>query len=100
MVLFDQKFRSKNRSLIRKARQEKIRCYKLEEDLYFVARREANHGRYLVYLDATKSGVFATCRTIKGAACPSWGKGCVHIAKVYEAMITEMNKRERKSQAA
>lgn len=96
MTLLDSKFRSKNRSLVKMARQEKIRCYQLETDLYYVARRAKGHGQYLVYLNATKSGLFANCRTIRGAACPSFG-ACVHIAKVNESLRAELNKRERKS---
>lgn len=99
MIVFDSKFRTKYRPLIRKARTEKIRCIRLENGLYYVARREAGHGRYIVQVDATQSGMFATCRTIRGAACPSYG-GCVHIAKVFEAMVSEGHKIGRKQQEA
>jgi hypothetical protein len=88
MVLFDSRFRSKYRDAVHKARSEKMRCVKLENGLYYVARREGNHGRYLVQVDSTKTGMFATCRTIRGAACPSFGV-CAHLAKVYESMIAE-----------
>lgn len=99
MTLFDQKFRSKHRSLVNKSRREKLRCVKLEENLYYCARRAANHGRYLISLTATKTGLFATCRTTTGAACPSFGC-CIHICKVHEALKAELNKRERKEVAA
>lgn len=96
MVLLDAQFRSKYRSLVSKARREKIRCVELESDLWYAARRARDHGRYLVYLAQTKTGLFSTCRTIKGAACPSYG-GCVHQAAVYERLRAKLNKRERKS---
>jgi hypothetical protein len=88
MVLFDSNFRLKYRSLIKMARQEKIRCVRLENGLYYVARRAKGHGRYIVQVDQTKTGLFATCRTIRGANCPSFG-GCVHLATVFERMVAE-----------
>lgn len=101
MVLFDSRFRRKYRDAIRKARGEKIRCVRLRDGLYYVARRDKQkpHGEYIVSVEATKTGMFATCRTIRGAACPSYGV-CVHTAKVYETMIAEGHKIERRERAA
>lgn len=99
MVLFDSRFRSKYRSVVRKARAEKIRCVRLEDGLYYVARKQKGHGRYIVQIDSTDSGMFATCRTIRGAACPSYGV-CVHLSKVYEAMVAEGHAITRRERAA
>lgn len=99
MVLFDSRFRRKYRSLVRKARAEKIRVVRLEDGLYYSARREAGHGRYLVFVDSTKTGMFATCRTVRGASCPSYGC-CVHTAAVFERMIAEGHKITRRERAA
>lgn len=98
MVLFDSNFRAKNREAIKKARSEKIRVVRLEENLYYCARRAKGHGRYLVQLDVTKSGLFANCRTIRGASCPSYGC-CTHIAAVYERMVAQVFKTEKKEAA-
>ncbi len=94
MVLFDSRFRSKYRNVVRKARAEKIRCVRLEQGLFYVARRAANHGQYLVSVVSTNSGMFANCRAIYGAACPSYGV-CVHVAVVFERMVAEGHKLER-----
>lgn len=99
MVLFDSKFRRKYRPVVKKARSEKVRCVRLEDGLYYVARREQGHGRYIVQVDQTNSGMFATCRTIRGAACPSYGV-CVHLAKTYEAMVAEGFRIGRRERAA
>jgi hypothetical protein len=98
MVLFDSKFRTRYRSLVRKARAEKIRVVRLESGLYYVARRESGHGRYIVQVDETKSGIFATCRTIRGAACPSRGC-CVHLVTVFEKLIKDGRKIQRREAA-
>jgi hypothetical protein len=72
---------------------------RLESDgLFYVARRELGHGRYIVQVDETKTGLFATCRTIRGAACPAYGV-CVHLAKVYETMIASGRKIQRREAA-
>jgi len=93
------RFRSKYRNLVRKARAEKIRCVRLEVNLWYCARRAKGHGQYLVSVDSTDSGHFATCRTIRGAACPSYGR-CVHIAKVFEAMVAKGHEIQRNEKAA
>jgi hypothetical protein len=99
MVLFDSRFRTKYRSLVKKSRAEKIRCVRLDDGLYFVARKAKGHGRYIVQVDATDSGMFATCRTIRGAACPSFGV-CVHLASVFEKMVAEGHRIGRREAAA
>jgi hypothetical protein len=99
MTLFDSRFRRNNRSLIRKARAERIRCVRLEDGLYYVARKAKGHGRYIVQVDSTDSGMFATCRTIRGAACPAFGV-CTHLAVVFERMVAEGHRIGRREQAA
>lgn len=95
MILFDSKFRKKNRDAVKKARAEKIRCLKLRNGLYYAARKSSEHGEYLVYVESTDSGMYATCRTIKGGPCPAYGT-CVHLATVYERMVAEGFRIERK----
>lgn len=99
MVLFNSQFRSKYRSVVKKARAEKIRCVKLLDGLYFVARKSPGHGRYIIQVDATDTGMFATCRTIRGAACPSFGV-CVHLVTVYERMVADGFRIGRRERAA
>src|SRR6266849_6269212 len=88
MVLFNSQFRSNYRTLIQNARKERVRCVRLEDGLYYVARRGKGHGRYIVQVDSTDSGMFATCRTIRGGSCPSYGC-CTHLAVVFERMVAE-----------
>lgn len=101
MVLLTNKFRKDHADAVLKARTEKFKYRKLDPGLYYVRRVEEGHGRYLVQVDETKTGVFATCRTIRGAACPSYGC-CAHIAKVYEVMVEDGRRiiRRERSQAA
>lgn len=98
MIEISNNFRSRYRSAVRKARAERIRCVKLEEGLFYVARRAENHGRYLVFIRETKSGVFATCRNLEGYPCPTT-KGtdrcCAHIATAVERGIQDGRKRQR-----
>lgn len=86
MVRIENNFRDKYRSLARRVREEKIRVVRLEGDLWYVSRRSPGHGRYIVSIEQTKSGTFATCRQTNGASCPSFGC-CVHIAACVERAI-------------
>lgn len=88
MVRISNDFRTKYRSLLKKVREEKIRTVRLEPDLFYVARRAPNHGRYVVSIEQTKTGTFATCRRVLGGACPSFG-ACVHIASAVESAIRD-----------
>lgn len=88
MVLLNSQFRTKWRALIRNARAEKIRVVKLDPGLYYVARRAKGHGRYLVSVQETSSGIFANCRQIYGASCQSYGC-CTHVAAVFERMVND-----------
>lgn len=99
MVIFDNNFRKNYPEAVYKARTEKIRVVKLEDNLYYVARRAAGHGRYLVYLDVASTGtVTATCKTLRGVACPSYGC-CAHLAKVFLRLEAEVKKIQRKDAA-
>lgn len=102
MVEITNSFRQKYPNAVRMARTEKVRCVKLESQLFYVSRRSPGHGRYLVFIRETRSGVFATCRSLEGYPCPTT-KGtdrcCVHIAAAVERGIREGRKRERKEAA-
>lgn len=95
MVRIENNFRDKYRSLVRRVREEKIRVVRLEGDLWYVARRASGHGRYIVSIEQTKSGTFATCRQINGASCPSFGC-CVHIVSAVEAGIRDGRRKLKK----
>lgn len=98
MVLFDSKFRRKYRKAVKQSRAERIRCVRLRNGLYYVARRASGHGEYLVSVNATNSGMFGTCRTVRGASCPAYGV-CVHLATVFERMIAEGHRIGRREAA-
>lgn len=88
MVLIDAKFRNTYRSLVQNARSEKIRVVRLRRGLFYIARKAAGHGEYLVSVKETKTGIFATCRQLYGAACPSFGC-CTHIAAWHERAVAD-----------
>lgn len=101
VTLINSQFRTKYRSLVRKARTEKIRVVRLDPGIYFVARKcnEHPHGKYIVTVKETKSGMFATCRQINGASCPSFGC-CSHIAAWHERAVAEGHRELRREQSA
>lgn len=96
MTLIDHTFRSKYRSLVQNVRTEKIRVVKLRAGLFYVARQAKGHGEYIVTVRQTKTGIFATCRTIYGAACPSFGC-CTHICAWHERAVAD-GRRELKKE--
>jgi hypothetical protein len=102
MIEITPTIRTKYRSAFTKARTEKIRCVRLESDLYYVARREAGHGRYLVRFFHTGEGVSVVCSSIYNQPCESTkkpGQCCVHIAAAVERGIKLGRARERKEAA-
>ena len=102
MIEITKNFRSKYSSVIRKARTEKIRVVRLEVDLYYVARRAAGHGQYLVRFFHKGNAVTAVCANIFNQACKgTWGQGkcCTHIAAAVERGIQLGRKKERQQAA-
>lgn len=99
VTLIDSQFRSKYRSLIQNVRTEKIRVVRLEPGLFFVARKAAGHGKYIVTVKETKTGIFATCRTVEGRNCPSFGC-CTHVAAWHERAVADGLRELRREQAA
>lgn len=95
MVRIENNFRTKYRSLCKKVREEKIRTVRLEPDLFYVARRASGHGRYIVSIEQTKSGTFATCRQTNGHSCPSFG-ACVHICAAVQSGIRDGRRKLKK----
>lgn len=88
MVVIDSSFRTKHASVVRKARTEKIRVVRLESDLYYVSRRAAGHGRYMVKFFNAET-VRATCTSVYDEPCRgSWkDRCCTHIAAAVERGI-------------
>src|SRR5688500_8827594 len=95
LIEITRRFTSWNREAIRKARNEKIRCVRLEPNLYYAARREAGHGRYLISFFQKRGSWWATCSTIRGDPCPSTAgkRCCIHIAISYLRAL-ESSRRE------
>lgn len=102
MIEITSNFRSKYASVLRKARTEKIRCVRLEVDLYYVARRESGHGQYLVRFFHKGNTVSAVCATIFNEGCKGcWqGRCCTHIAAAVLRGIAHGRKRKQESEAA
>lgn len=99
MVLIDNNFRKRYASLVKRARVEKIRVVRLEPGLFFVARKAKGHNKYIVTVKETHTGIFATCRQVYGAACPSFGC-CTHIAAWHERAVADGRRELKKEQAA
>jgi hypothetical protein len=75
---------------------------RLENDLYYVARRESGHGRYLVRFFNSGERVSAVCSSVYNQLCDSTkkpGQCCVHIAAAIERGIKLGRARERKEAA-
>lgn len=95
MIEITNNFRSVYRSAIRKARSERIRCVRLEDDLFYVARREPGHGRYIVRFFHKGQTVSAVCSSIYNEVCRGcWnGRCCVHIALAFERSVQDGRKK-------
>lgn len=102
MIELTGNFRTRYRSAVTKARREKIRCVRLEPDLYYVARREAGHGQYLVRFNAKGNEVWAECHTLGQVPCKGcWQERCcVHIATAVERGIKHGQKQQETKEAA
>ena len=101
MIAITQDIRSRFPSSFRKVRRERIRCVRLEVDLYYVARRADGHGQYLVRFFNKGQDVTAVCGTINNERCKGSfnDRCCVHIAAAVESGIKHGRKR-RETRAA
>lgn len=99
MILIDNNFRSKYRSLIKHVRTEKIRVVKLEPGVFYVARKSKGHGQYIVTVKETKTGIFATCRRLYGGPCAAFGC-CTHICAAVLRMFADGRREQRKESRA
>jgi hypothetical protein len=99
MIEITQNFRTKYRSSVQKARREKIRVVRLENDLYYVARRASGHGRYLVRFFHKSDSVSAVCATVYNESCKGcWqGRCCTHIAAAVERGIKHGREKRKKA---
>lgn len=99
MVVIENNFRSKYRSLIKRVRTEKIRVVRLRAGVFYVARKAEGHGEYVVTVRETRTGIFATCRKLYGGSCPAFGC-CTHIAAWHERAVKDGRREMRKERAA
>lgn len=97
MILIDNTFRRKHRDAVRLARKEPFTVKHLDQGLYFVCRKAEGHGKYIVTIQVTKSGIFTTCRRVYGGSCPSFGC-CAHIAAWHERAVANGRRLQRKEQ--
>lgn len=109
MIGIDNSFPVKYRSAWKKARTERIRCVRLEDNLFYVSRRDTKrkHGRYLVRLFwiPTVGGdkqLKMQCRDIENNPCRGCysGKACAHIGIVVLRAFKRGRRMERQSEAA
>lgn len=89
MIPITPDIRKRFAAAFRKARRERIRCVRLECDLYYVARRADGHGQYLVRFFNKGADVTAVCGTINNERCKGTfqDRCCVHIAAAVESGI-------------
>lgn len=101
MVIVSPDIRSRFPNAFKKVRKERIRCVRLDVDLYYVARVALGHGRYIVRFFETpainETKVKVQCRSIDGALCQgAWGdRLCAHAAAAIERGIKHGRKRRK-----
>lgn len=101
MIGVSKDIRARFPSAFKKARKERIRCVRLAVDLYFVARVNPGHGRYIVRFfeipGLNETRVKVQCRSIDGDPCRgSFGNRlCAHAAKAIEAGIRHGRKKQK-----
>jgi hypothetical protein len=102
MIPITSDIRNRFPSAFRKARVERIRCVRLEPDLYYVARRAQGHGQYMVRFFNRGADVTAVCGTINNERCKGTfqDRCCVHIAAAVESGIKHGRKSQRREVAA
>lgn len=99
MIELTPDFRTRYRTAIRRARTERIRVIRLEDNLWYVARREKGHGRYLVRMFHQGEAVSAVCSNIYNQPCESTkkpGVACIHIAAAVEHGIRDGRRRQKR----
>jgi hypothetical protein len=104
MILVSNDIRSRYPKAFKKARRERIRAVRLETDLWYCARRESGHGRYLIrfkVLPAISGGeqVYVECRDVEGQRCKGTFKDncCVHIAEVIDRGVKHGRKQQKRA---
>ena len=100
MIFVTPDIRSRFPNAFRKVRNERIKCLRLDVDLYFVARKASGHGRYYVRFFETmglnETRVKVQCRSVEGEPCRGMyrEKLCAHAAKAIESGIKHGRKRK------